>query len=148
MPLRRLSPLMSPRLATATAVVSTAAIAAVDFLTPANLIGSMLYVVPLAFAGITRDRRLLGGVFVAAQVLNVLAYVVGPAAVPGAETAVIVNRGLAAVILLASAAALLSWINDESVVETQRAALAEQNRELEAINEELGQREEEIVRQN
>ena len=103
MPLRRLSPLMSPRLATATAVVSTAAIAAVDFLTPANLIGSMLYVVPLAFAGITRDRRLLGGVFVAAQVLNVLAYVVGPAAVPGAETAVIVNRGLAAVILLARA---------------------------------------------
>jgi signal transduction histidine kinase len=148
MPFRALSPVMSARQATAAAVGSLAAIAALDYLTPVSLIVAVLYVVPLVFAGITRDRRLLVGLFVAAEVLNLVLYFVGPPPAPGSEQIVRANRGLAAVSLLVAAAALLSWINDERVVESQRASLAEQNQELEAINEELGQREEEIVRQN
>lgn len=148
MPLRTITPLLSPRLATATAVGSLLGIAAIDFLTPANLIASVLYVVPLAFAGITRSRRLLLTIFLVAELFNVLAYLIGVAPIYGTAAIVMTNRGLAAVALLTTVAALLSWINDERVVESQRTSLSEQNRELEAINEELGQREEEIVRQN
>jgi signal transduction histidine kinase/CheY-like chemotaxis protein len=148
MPLRALSPVLSPRLATAAALGSTVAIAAFDYFTPANLIVAMLYGISLELAGITRDRRFLLGLFVAVEVLNFVVYLVGEPPVPGTEWVVLTNRGLAGVILLAIATALLSWINDERVVEEQRTSLVEQNCELEAINEELGQREEEIVRQN
>ncbi len=148
MPLRSISPVVSPRLAAAAAIGSTAAIVVLDYFTPTYLIASMLYVVPLAFAGVSRDRRLLVGLFIVTEGLNVALYFAGPPSMPGTTSISLVNRGLAAVTLLTAAAALLSWINDERVVERQRASLADQNRELEAINDELGQREEEIVRQN
>jgi signal transduction histidine kinase/ActR/RegA family two-component response regulator len=148
MPLRALSPILSPRLATVAAAGSTVAIAALDYFTPANLMAGILYGVSLELAGITRDRRFLLGLFVAVEVLNFVMYFAGVPPIASTGWVVLCNRGLVAVILLAITTALLSWINDERVVEAQRTSLAEQNRELEAINEELGQREEEIVRQN
>jgi hypothetical protein len=149
MPLGHLSPLMSPRLATTAALGSAAAVAVLDLVTPFNYVVSILYGIPLSFAAITRNRRLLISLLVAAWVLTFLPSITGrPVSVPGVESIALTNRSLAAVMLLAVALALLSWIDDERVVDSQRAALSEQNRELEAINEELGQREEEIVRQN
>jgi signal transduction histidine kinase len=149
MPLRRISPALSPRLAAVAAVGSTVAIAVLDLVTPFNFTVPTLYGLSLAFAAFTRRSGFLLSLTVAVGILTFLAYYFGrPVSVPGVESIALTNRGLSAAMLLTVAAALLSWINDERVVEAQRASLAEQNHELEAINDELGQREEEIVRQN
>jgi signal transduction histidine kinase len=149
MPLAHLSPLISPRAATAAALGSIATIAALDFFTPSNYMVPILYGVSLSFAAISRNRRLLLGLTTAAMLLTLMLHYIGaPVSSASAEPVALTNRGLTCVMLLAVTLALLSWINDERLVESQRAALAEQNQVLEAINEELGHREEEIVRQN
>jgi signal transduction histidine kinase len=149
MPLRRISPALSPRLATAAAIGSTLAIAVLDIITPFNYVIPILYGIPLSFAAFTRSRRFLISLAVVTGAITFVTYFLGrPVSVPGVEPIALTNRGLAAVMLLALSAALLSWINNGEVVEAQRSSLADQNSELEAINDELGQREEEIVRQN
>src|SRR5690242_15722345 len=139
----------SPRWALAAAAASTVGIAALDLFLPSGLIVPMLYGLPLGFAALTRDRRLLLAAAAVALGLTFAVYF-WPLARPTLPPAALAlaNRGLAAVMLLATAAALFLWVGSDVALVAERAALEEQNRELEAINEELGQREEEIVRQN
>src|SRR5205823_11614232 len=108
MPLRRITPAVHPHLAAAAALVSLAALAVIDLVTPFNYVISILYCVPLSFAAITRNRRFLIALAVATEVLTFIPYYLGPAvSVPGVEPIALTNHGLTAVMLLTVTAALL-----------------------------------------
>jgi signal transduction histidine kinase len=129
--------------------VTALATAAADFLTPANLILPMLYVLPQVLAARLRTPRFLWLVTAAVCMLTLSKHWLGPAAAPaGADWAALVNRALCVVLLLNVAALLHGGLRAERAVRRSRHQLARQNAELGAVNQELEQREVEIGRQN
>jgi hypothetical protein len=110
---------------------------------------SVLYSLPLVFAAVARNRRLL---WLLACALIGMTFAVYAAQVPSQETAVqralLLDRVLSALFVLLSAGILDAWLQSLQVRDSQGQAIAQQNARLQAMNAELVKREDEISRKN
>ena len=110
---------------------------------------SVLYTIPLVLAAPARSRRLLWGL--ATSLVSVTFLVYSWQIAPGAfswHEPYFVNRVLAAVTVLLTAALLHAWIRTVDAFDAQGELLKERNAQLEATNRELAARERQIALQN
>jgi signal transduction histidine kinase/CheY-like chemotaxis protein len=137
------------RLALVVATVNLVVVAALDVATPNNIMGPVLYGVPIACLIWTRDRRLLWIFALAAVLLTVVVGVWGrPPTYPEGWWPAMVNRSFVSLTILTIAALAQFQTQALEIARRQRESLARQNTDLEELNEQISQREEEIVRQN
>src|SRR5579884_3677717 len=137
------------RYAGLTALALTGAVAVADIFSSTEFALPIVYIVPLLLCGWTPHRVYLWGLAGLMVVLTVVFHFWGihPTHL-SPTTSSLINRGLAAAIILMIAGLIQIGIVSEEALERQRELLEKQYAELETVNQELGQREEEIVRQN
>lgn len=110
---------------------------------------SVLYGLPLVFAAVARNRRLLWLLACALIGVTFAVYVAQVPVVGIAESrAFLLDRVLSALSVLLSAGILDAWLQSLQVRDSQGQAIAQQNARLEAINAELVKHEDEISRKN
>jgi PAS domain S-box-containing protein len=122
-------------------VASMAMVAMLDFWTSAELVGSILFTVPLVLCALQPSKRLLWGVASAAGVLTLAAGFWGPdrAGVPTSPDE-LVSRAFLAMSLFTLTAFIHLWLRkarlgalDATEILRQSDSLAEQNTQLEAL---------------
>ena len=117
------------------------AVAGLDLWTPAELIGSVLFTLPLALCALQPSQRLLWGTAAAACLVTVVAEFRGFSRVDDLiSQAGSINRGLVVASLLTLTTFIHLWINkgrkvvlDTLEIQRQRTALVAQNEQLEAL---------------
>jgi PAS domain S-box-containing protein len=122
-------------------VASTAMVALLDFWTSAELVGSILFTVPLVVCALQPSKRLLWSVAAAAGVLTLAAGFWGvDRAGTSASGAELTSRALLVTSLLALTAFIHLWLRkarlgalDATEIQRQRDSLADQNLQLEAL---------------
>ncbi|MEO5617610.1 MAG: ATP-binding protein [Candidatus Eisenbacteria bacterium] len=127
---------------------ATLAVTVADMLLPAHLTTPILYILPMIAIARLENLRALWGFTAVVTLLTLLHVVLRPPTVQAFLQPMLVNRGLATLVLLAASGLLHLQLRAPRSMGQQREHLLAQNRELEAANEEIGQREEEIARQN
>jgi PAS domain S-box-containing protein len=100
---------MNQAVLVAAVVVTTVTVAGIDFGTSADLIGSILFTVPLALCALQPSMRLLWGTAVAAGLLTIAAQFWGFERGAGVEWTGVANRGLLVASLLTLTAFIHSW---------------------------------------
>lgn len=131
----------------------------VDFATWIELNVAVVYTVPLVFAAASRKPRLLWSMtfalvvttFVVYHVQAPLARVVfldGGASVLRASNPLLVDRSLAALTVLLTAAILQGWLVSLRAVEMRDAAIERTNAHLQQVNQQLRRQRQEIAQQN
>jgi PAS domain S-box-containing protein len=130
-----------PRLLVVAVVGSTAGVAALDFWTSAELIGSILFTVPLALCALQSSKRLLWATAAAAGVLTLVTGAWGSDR-PGisASSDAMMNRALVVMSLFTLAAFIHLWLRrarlgalDATEILRQSDSLAKQNTQLESL---------------
>jgi PAS domain S-box-containing protein len=122
-------------------VLSVAVAAGLDFWTSANLIGSILFTVPIALCAMHRSSRLLWGTATAAALLTVAAALWGFDRAELADPWVAAfNRGLLIATLFTLAAFIHLWIAkgqktalDAAEIKRQGTSIVSQNEQLEIL---------------
>src|SRR5437868_5307113 len=144
-----LGPSFSPRTAAIAALAAAVVIVVLELLLPTGYVFSVLYGVPLVAAAWVRSLRFLWGLTLALLVPTFLLFIWGrvPAQMDAWSIA-LANRSLATVTTLLTAGLVHAWITSLSQVEFHRSELEKRSAAQEAANQELTDREEEIVRQN
>jgi PAS domain S-box-containing protein len=124
-------------------------IVAFELLLPSTYVLSVLYAVPLVVAAWVRNLRFLWGLTLALLVPTFALFIWGrvPAHMDAWSIA-LANRSLAGVTTLLTAGLIHAWIVSLNQVEFHRCELEKRAAAQEAANQELTDREEEIVRQN
>lgn len=122
---------------------------AIDWLTRIEFNESIVYVLPLVLAAMTRNRRLLWGiaVFLIATAFAVYAVQIPAGTFSGSEP-LFINRVLSAATILITACLLHAWTLTLDSLDEQGRDLQARNEELDAANRELLERREQINRQN
>ncbi|MEX0713269.1 MAG: ATP-binding protein [Pirellulales bacterium] len=139
----------SRQIVAAAAWLLVAATATADVLLPSSVVVAVLFTLPLIVCGGVGSTGMLWSMTAAVLTLTFVDYFAGVSSTQAAlEWAAVVNRSLAAFLLLLVASMVHLRITSEASLRLQQRTLEAQNAELEELNEELSQREEEIVRQN
>ncbi len=121
----------------------------IDWATWIQLNVAIVYGLPLVLAALGRNRRLLWGLTVVLLAATFVVYARQiPRGVFSAEEPFFLDRVLAALALVLTAALLHLWTLAVDAVEAQRRSIEAKNQDLEAANRELLRYEEEISRQN
>jgi PAS domain S-box-containing protein len=122
-------------------VATTLAVAAADFLTSAELVGGILFALPLALCALQPSMRLLWGTAAAAGLVTVAAgfWGIGRVELAGSWTA-LANRGFMAASLLTLTTFIYLWnkktqraLMDTAAIARHRGALAAKNKELDSL---------------
>ncbi len=132
---------MSPAVLVCLLVWAIVLVAAFDFWTSAELVGSILFTCPLALCAMQQSRRLLWGTTLVAAALTIAGGVWGTDRhVLQDPWATGINRGLIVASLVALAGFFHQWIRKREIlvldaveIARQRGALNTQNRQLEAL---------------
>jgi len=136
---------VAPTLTWTASLVLVAAVAVLDWLTPAPLIVSVLYVVPLVLTIQHDSRRVLWGLALLCVLLNFGVHFAQTEALLADPTSIpFLNRVLAASVLVVLGAILHVLLGVQRAVNFQRQSLIDQNARLEAGNRELAAREQEL----
>jgi signal transduction histidine kinase len=129
------------------AIVLAAAEVFIDWTTWIQLNISIVYSLPLVLAAATRNRRLIWGLMLVLISMTFAVYYQQiPAGVFGLHEPFFVNRVLAALALVITAALLHGWTLAIDAIEVQRRALKEQNEQLELAQEEIKVKNKELER--